>query len=636
MTPSHSQQAVEGPKRKTQPSESTRRSVSAHRLALAASGLIPLVVFWLTLAPSVTLEDSGEFITGAYHLGVLHPPGFPTWCVLAKLATLVPLGSIAQRIHFFSALCGAGTSLGLYLVARQLTLPPLAALFGAWALAFSSIYWSQSVVAEVYTLNTLFFVLLLGLAIQWRNDPRPRWLYLFSLALGLGVGNHILLGLCAPPLAVWMFVQAPRDVLRPRIALSCVALLLFGLSIYAYLPLRARANPPLNWGNPRTLSQTISHIRRDVYLGESGRRGGTAQDVAQHVVQGARDTVESFSLLLAPPAALGLLWFWRHQRALFVTLLVVAVFHLVLLNLLIRAEFSPIWAFTHRVYYLPVHVIYALVCSAGAALFCEWTAAHWPRARSAQPALLGLLVVPLLLHWQLNDRHNDHRARNLALDLVAALPIGAGILPTDDLTTFPLLYLTRVEQERSDLQLLKPDFGWQGGPVSAIYSAVPAGDALARIFTSTQGWQSHPHGLGYLITPPSDQPAPGYGDFPPLSKLAQTFDAPVSVFDPFDQALRSLYCVYHARLGAMHLANQEPEAAVTELARAELLAGDPFDFYLLAKIRLDLDWETERAASLLQESLTRYDRQMDRHAQVLAPVTREQIADLLKQASHRP
>ena len=61
------------------------------------------IIYWLTLAPTVTFVDSGELIAASSTLGVAHPPGFPLYILLAKLATLVPLGTIPVRIHVLSA-----------------------------------------------------------------------------------------------------------------------------------------------------------------------------------------------------------------------------------------------------------------------------------------------------------------------------------------------------------------------------------------------------------------------------------------------------------------------------------------------------------------------------------------------------
>ncbi|HEY6332560.1 MAG TPA: DUF2723 domain-containing protein, partial [Blastocatellia bacterium] len=68
---------------------------------------LSLVVYLKTLAPTVTLVDSGELIVAARWLGVAHPPGFPLYVLLAHLATLLPFGNVAQRVNFASAFFAA-------------------------------------------------------------------------------------------------------------------------------------------------------------------------------------------------------------------------------------------------------------------------------------------------------------------------------------------------------------------------------------------------------------------------------------------------------------------------------------------------------------------------------------------------
>src|SRR5216110_3196203 len=84
--------------------------------------LAALLLYSWTLAPTVTLVDSGELIVVAHGLGVAHPPGFPLWVLLAHLASLVPLGNVAARINFASALFAALACAMLTLVVVELML----------------------------------------------------------------------------------------------------------------------------------------------------------------------------------------------------------------------------------------------------------------------------------------------------------------------------------------------------------------------------------------------------------------------------------------------------------------------------------------------------------------------------------
>src|SRR5262249_56322611 len=67
-------------------------------------------VYAWTVAPTVTLVDSGELIVAARSLGVAHPPGFPLYVLLSHIASLIPIGSVAARVNFASAVFGAAAA----------------------------------------------------------------------------------------------------------------------------------------------------------------------------------------------------------------------------------------------------------------------------------------------------------------------------------------------------------------------------------------------------------------------------------------------------------------------------------------------------------------------------------------------
>src|SRR5213596_4381618 len=98
-------------------------TISSSRAELFCAGTVffaALLLYSWTLAPTVTLTDSGELIVVAHGLGVAHPPGFPLWVILALLASLVPFGNVAVRINFASAFFAALASAMLTLVVAEL------------------------------------------------------------------------------------------------------------------------------------------------------------------------------------------------------------------------------------------------------------------------------------------------------------------------------------------------------------------------------------------------------------------------------------------------------------------------------------------------------------------------------------
>src|SRR5438876_11994804 len=161
--------------------------------------LVALLLYCCTLAPTVTLTDSGELIVVAHGLGVAHPPGVPLWVILAHLASLVPLGNVAVRINFSSALFAALASAMLTLVvadlmitvsyfgaskrrkrgarqskrvedsgiSRLLVFAP--ALGAGLLMAFSRTLWFYATITEVYALNTLLILVIFFLMLRWRR-----------------------------------------------------------------------------------------------------------------------------------------------------------------------------------------------------------------------------------------------------------------------------------------------------------------------------------------------------------------------------------------------------------------------------------------------------------------------------------
>src|SRR5436190_21418039 len=104
----HSAETTAPGLKSAQPANSRINSSASVELICAGTVfLVALLLYSWTLAPTVTLTDSGELMVVARGLGIAHPPGVPLWTVLAHLASLVPLGSIAVRINFSSAVFAA-------------------------------------------------------------------------------------------------------------------------------------------------------------------------------------------------------------------------------------------------------------------------------------------------------------------------------------------------------------------------------------------------------------------------------------------------------------------------------------------------------------------------------------------------
>jgi len=243
-------------------------------------------VYLFTLAPTITFGDSGELVTAAYTLGNAHPPGYPLWLILAKLFSFIPLGDVAYRLNLMSALLDA-VAIGVLTLTIARTIPkvcarvipreafesPVAAMIvgsaattASLVFAFSPSFWHQSVIAEVYALNNLLVCLILLFLMLWAENPKNNgFLFAVSFLFGAGQANHQTLLLMGPAIGLFVLITRPRILLSPKAVLGCVGLFALGLCFYVYLPLRASALPPINWGDPSSWEAFWFHLARKQY-----------------------------------------------------------------------------------------------------------------------------------------------------------------------------------------------------------------------------------------------------------------------------------------------------------------------------------------------------------------------------------
>ncbi|HEU5305527.1 MAG TPA: DUF2723 domain-containing protein, partial [Gemmatimonadales bacterium] len=203
-----------------------------YRTAIAVAGLV-LAIYILTLAPSVTFWDAGEFIAAAKTLGIPHPPGTPLFVMIAHVwAMLVPVGEYAARTNLLSAVLSAAAAGFLFLVAHQTVrlfaagldarTARLLSLSGAAAAAtlgaFTFTNWQNSNETEVYTVATFTIAAMSWLVHVWRRergtDRAARVLLLIVYLAGISIGNHLLALLAGPGIILFMgatLLGAPAD-----------------------------------------------------------------------------------------------------------------------------------------------------------------------------------------------------------------------------------------------------------------------------------------------------------------------------------------------------------------------------------------------------------------------------------------
>ncbi|MFH1399805.1 MAG: DUF2723 domain-containing protein, partial [Candidatus Woesearchaeota archaeon] len=222
---------------------------------------IPLLIYLVTLAPTVYWGDSGELITAIHTLSIPHPSGYPTYILLGKLFTLLPFGTVAFKANLFSAVFAALTCLLVFLICLHITKSAPASMAAAFIFAFSKTFWGQAVVAEVYTMHAFFLALNIYLLLEYTKTHEPKYLYLFTFCFGLSLTHHITSILFAP---AYLILLLKNQQITKHIPL-CAVLFIVSLTPYIYLPIRSAMNPVIDWNNPENLSNLITHITGKEY-----------------------------------------------------------------------------------------------------------------------------------------------------------------------------------------------------------------------------------------------------------------------------------------------------------------------------------------------------------------------------------
>lgn len=438
-------------------------------VALAALG-----VYAATAAPGLTITpegaDGAELAVAVRTLGIAHPTGYPTYILLAQAARLLPGGALAGRLSLFSALAAALTVGAVALAAAELVsgeerpLPAVvAALTAGLTLAAAGLFWSQAVIVEVYTLHTLFLALAVWLLLRWRRRGGPS-LALAGLGLGLGLGNHVSLALGAAGAAAFLAVARGRPR-RPtwRELLAAGGALLGGLLVYLYLPLRAAADPWLNWGNPRTLAAFWDHVTAASYQ-------HYLFQVPWQQALGRLSAVASLLLRDLFPhgvllGAAGAIVLGRRDRAALLLLGVPAG-----LGLLLALTYGGADSYVHL---LPLYTGWALCAGVAAGKAAGLLHGRWGPQAARAALLLPLLALPLFARgWGTWDQRRAPTSAAAWQRSLAAMPAGGILLTAADEYTFPLWYLQAVDGARPDVALVDArllEWGWYREQLPARY-----------------------------------------------------------------------------------------------------------------------------------------------------------------------
>jgi hypothetical protein len=221
-----------------------------HRVSATIVFLVSTIIFLMTVAPTLSFWDCGEFITSSVIMGVPHPPGAPFFQIVGRLFTLIPFSAdLGYRMNLISAFSSSVSVLFTYLVIMRLfrmwkgdpttmahaLIMFLSAATGALVLSFSDTFWFSAVESEVYAIGMLFISIVVWIGLEWYTRSgvfaSERSLLLIAYIIGLSIGVH-LLSLLAIFFVFFLvyFRDRRREEMTPKSILIFLALMFGGFA----------------------------------------------------------------------------------------------------------------------------------------------------------------------------------------------------------------------------------------------------------------------------------------------------------------------------------------------------------------------------------------------------------------------
>jgi tetratricopeptide (TPR) repeat protein len=570
-----------------------------------------LVIYILTLPPSLLPGDAGELVAASRTLGIGHPPGYPLYLMLGRIFSgLLAAGSIAYRYNMMSAVMASLAAAMLFLLIRALGGGRWTAAAAAAVIATGTAWWLQATGAEVYSMNALFISLLLAAALLGRRRD-DRVYVLVAFTGGLAVSHHLTL---LYPLVAALAVLLLGLKLRPRPGVIAMSALFFivGLTVWLYVPIRSAQAPPLTWGETSTVKGFLSHITAQGYRWRL--RPFNMADRLADFGSYIRLLFSQSGLWMSALALLGAAACIKRSPFVPALLLVFVLYG-------IHSAAYNIPDIEGHVF--PVLVAVGVLAGLGAGFLADRLGAWSRRASYAVPAALALLLVVNVAsirrrqdEWLAHDYASAviESAGARAADSAAGVPL---IIGNGSPADYPVLYFSLIEDGGAEAFILgSSGFRHAGLPASpvgldqcvefALETRVPAEISLiGPAPPSVAGRDVTICGMVYVFDPKPDR-----------CKAPAEFRIRGDMGDPRDYSSRLLAATYHLhdarwRLSAGDTAGAQgaieaalkadPDDAGTCIYASRLLleAGLPKEAFALANKAVEADPDFFEAHDML-------------------------------------
>lgn len=220
---------------------------------------IATLVYFLTLEPTASWWDCGEYIATAYKLQVGHPPGAPAFQLIGRFFSLFAFGDtgkVALMINGMSALSSSFTILFLFWTITLLAKKVVgtegmlskgnmyavlgSGIVGALAYTFSDSFWFSATEGEVYAMSSLFTAVTFWAAFKWESiadeEHSFRWIILIVFLIGISIGIHLLNLLAIPAIAFVYYFKKYKPTLKGMLLVAVISILILAVIMYIIIP----------------------------------------------------------------------------------------------------------------------------------------------------------------------------------------------------------------------------------------------------------------------------------------------------------------------------------------------------------------------------------------------------------------
>ena|GEM_PF-3680615 len=412
--------------------------------------ILPLALFLKTLAHTYLPPDSAEFALCINSWGVCHPPGFPLYTAIGKLfTTIFPIGTLIFKVNLLSALFGAGAIFLFYLILRQLEIDSTLAFLLSLFLSVTPVFWSLSVVADVFTFGT--FLLTATLYFVFKNR-----LFLACLFLGL-LTSHFYISALLLPIFLWYFKKGEKD--RFRLATGAVFFIL-GLSPQALMYSRMMADPSVNWGHVQNLWDFVDFVRRkefgSFFIVSNSSSVFSPAKLIGHFDIYFKSLLKNFAFILPilTPIALSLANRLKSKK---VRLLISSYFILLVVSLFTLSSLNPYEQhspFNFSKFYLSSFVIFTLLLGISLQTVKNKFAKYPYFYHALIIALVGLIVTTAWTNYPKVDLSDNNYSQSLISDALGQLPVGSIAIFINHQLYFGSLYEQTISHRFPNIKLV--------------------------------------------------------------------------------------------------------------------------------------------------------------------------------------